>query len=172
VVQVIERSDAVREGVVQVAKLMVLSAVTAPKGRGVDNVSARILDSRDELELLAKTMEELSSEYGDVFARDASSVRRSDVVVLIGCRIADFRLKQPKELEVDLNLAMSLVNLGIAIGSAVKTASIHNVDNRVMYTVGVAARKLGLLDADVVLGIPLSATSKNVYFDRVWPPRT
>jgi uncharacterized ferredoxin-like protein len=169
---VIERSDAIREGVIQVAKLMVLSAVTAPKGRGVDNVLARILDRREELELLAKTMEELSSEYGDVFARDASSVRRSDAVVLIGCRIADFKLKQPKELEVDLNLAMSLVNLGIAVGSAVKTASIHNVDNRIMYTVGIAAKKLGLLDADVILGIPLSATSKNIYFDRVWPPRT
>jgi uncharacterized ferredoxin-like protein len=169
---VIERSDAIREGVIQVAKLMVLSAVTAPKGRGVDNVLARILDRREELELLAKTMEELSGEYGDVFARDASSVRRSDAVVLIGCRIADFKLKQPKELEVDLNLAMSLVNLGIAVGSAVKTASIHNVDNRIMYTIGVAAKKLGLLDADVILGIPLSATSKNIYFDRVWPPRT
>jgi uncharacterized ferredoxin-like protein len=169
---VIERSDAIREGVIQVAKLMVLSAVTAPKGRGVDNVLARILDRREELELLAKTMEELSSEYGDVFARDASSVRRSDAVVLIGCRIADFKLRQPKELEVDLNLAMSLVNLGIAVGSAVKTASIHNVDNRIMYTVGVAAKRLGLLDADVILGIPLSATSKNIYFDRVWPPRT
>jgi uncharacterized ferredoxin-like protein len=169
---VIERSDAIREGVIQVAKLMVLSAVTAPKGRGVDNVLARILDRREELELLAKTMEELSSEYGDVFARDASSVRKSDAVVLIGCRIADFKLRQPKELEVDLNLAMSLVNLGIAVGSAVKTASIHNVDNRIMYTVGVAAKKLGLLDADVILGIPLSATSKNIYFDRVWPPRT
>lgn len=168
----IERSDAIREGVIQVAKLMVLSAVTAPKGRGVDNVLARILDRREELELLAKTMEELSSEYGDVFARDASSVRRSDAVVLIGCRIADFKLKQPKELGVDLNLAMSLVNLGIAVGSAVKTASIHNVDNRIMYTVGIAAKKLGLLDADVILGIPLSATSKNIYFDRVWPPRT
>ena len=168
----IERSDAVREGVVQVAKLMVLSAVTAPKGRGVDNVSARILDSRDELELLAKTMEELSGEYGDVFARDASNVRRSDAVVLIGCKIVDFKLKQPRELEIDLNLAMSLVNLGIAVGSAVKTASIHNVDNRVMYTVGIAAKKLGLLDADVILGVPLSATSKNIYFDRVWPPRT
>jgi hypothetical protein len=56
--------------------------------------------------------------------------------------------------------------------SAVKTASIHNVDNRIMYTIGVAAKKLGLLDADVILGIPLSATSKNIYFDRVWPPRT
>ena len=168
----IERSDAIREGVIQVAKLMVLSAVTAPKGRGVDNVLARILDRREELELLAKTMEELSGEYGDIFARDASSVRRSDAVVLIGCRIADFKLRQPKELEVDLNLAMSLVNLGIAVGSAVKTASIHNVDNRIMYTVGIAAKKLGLLDADVILGIPLSATSKNIYFDRVWPPRT
>lgn len=168
----IERSDAIREGVIQVAKLMVLSAVTAPKGRGVDNVLARILDRREELELLAKTMEELSGEYGDVFARDASSVRRSDAVVLIGCRIADFKLKQPKELGVDLNLAMSLVNLGIAVGSAVKTASIHNVDNRIMYTIGVAAKRLGLLDADVILGIPLSATSKNIYFDRVWPPRT
>lgn len=167
----IERSDAVREGVLQVAKLMVLSAVTAPKGRGIDNISARVLDSREELELLAKTMEELSGEYGDVFARDASSVRKSDAVVLIGCRVADFKLKQPKELEVDLNLAMSLVNLGIAVGSAVKTASIHNVDNRIMYTVGIAAKKLGLLDADVILGIPLSATSKNIYFDRVWPPR-
>ncbi len=168
----IERSDAVKEGVLQVAKLMVLSAITAPKGRGVDNVSARILDSMEELELLAKTMEELSSEYGDVFARDASNVRRSDAVVLIGCKIADFKLKQPRELEIDLNLAMSLVNLGIAVGSAVKTASIHNVDNRVMYTVGIAAKKLGLLDADVILGVPLSATSKNIYFDRVWPPRT
>ncbi|MCC6047832.1 MAG: DUF2148 domain-containing protein, partial [Desulfurococcaceae archaeon] len=138
----IERSDAIREGVIQVAKLMVLSAVTAPKGRGVDNVLARILDRREELELLAKTMEELSGEYGDIFARDASSVRRSDAVVLIGCRIADFKLRQPKELEVDLNLAMSLVNLGIAVGSAVKTASIHNVDNRIMYTVGIAAKKL------------------------------
>ena len=168
----IERSDAVKEGVLQVAKLMVLSAITAPKGRGVDNVSARILDSMEELELLAKTMEELSSEYGNVFARDASNVRRSDAVVLIGCKIADFKLKQPRELEIDLNLAMSLVNLGIAVGSAVKTASIHNVDNRVMYTVGIAAKKLGLLDADVILGVPLSATSKNIYFDRVWPPRT
>ncbi|MEM4659794.1 MAG: ferredoxin domain-containing protein, partial [Sulfolobales archaeon] len=80
-------------------------------------------------------------------------------------------IKQPREFGVDLNLAMSLVNLGIAVGSAVKTASILNVDNRVMFTIGVAAKKLNLIDADVVLGIPLSATSKNIYFDRVWPPK-
>ncbi|MGE5577770.1 MAG: DUF2148 domain-containing protein, partial [Syntrophothermus sp.] len=59
-----------------------------------------------------------------------------------------------------------LIDLGIAAGSAVKTASLLNVDNRVMYRIGVLARKLGLIDADVVLGIPLSATGKSPYFDR------
>jgi Uncharacterized protein containing a ferredoxin domain len=56
--------------------------------------------------------------------------------------------------------------MGIAIGSAVKTASLLNVDNRVMYWVGVVARQMGLIDADVVMGIPLSATGKSIYFDR------
>jgi len=61
------------------------------------------------------------------------------------------------------------IDYSLAIGSAVKTASILNVDNRIMFTVGVAAQELGIIDADYVLGIPLSATSKNIYFDRVWP---
>jgi uncharacterized ferredoxin-like protein len=32
--------------------------------------------------------------------------------------------------------------------------------------VGAAAKDLGLLDADVILGIPLSATGKNPFMDR------
>ncbi|MCX8185254.1 MAG: DUF2148 domain-containing protein [Sulfolobales archaeon] len=167
----IEISEAVKDGVVQVAKLMALSALTAPKGRGVDNVLVKILDKKEELESLAAAMDELSRDYGDFFARDAYGVRRSEAVLLVGCRVVDFKLKQPRETAVDVNLAMSLINLGIAIGSAVKTASILNVDNRIMYTIGIAAKKLNLLDADIVLGIPLSATSKNIYFDRAWPPK-
>ncbi|MCC6041514.1 MAG: ferredoxin domain-containing protein, partial [Desulfurococcaceae archaeon] len=53
--------------------------------------------------------------------------------------------------------------------SAVKTASLLNIDNRIMYSVGVAAVELKLIDADIAYGIPLSARSKNIYFDRVWP---
>ncbi|MFC1957077.1 DUF2148 domain-containing protein, partial [Chloroflexota bacterium] len=56
--------------------------------------------------------------------------------------------------------------LGIALGSAVKLASELNVDNRMMYTIGATAKKLGLLDSDIIIGIPLSATGKSVYFDR------
>jgi uncharacterized ferredoxin-like protein len=36
-----------------------------------------------------------------------------------------------------------------------------------MYRIGTAAKRLGYLgDADIVMGIPLSATGKSVYFDR------
>jgi uncharacterized ferredoxin-like protein len=59
------------------------------------------------------------------------------------------------------------LDLGIALGSAVKTASFLNVDNRIMYRIGTAARRLQMLpNVNVVMGIPLSASGKNIYFDR------
>ena len=62
---------------------------------------------------------------------------------------------------------LKALDLGIALGSAVKTASIFNVDNRIMYRIGVAARRLNLLpEANIIMGIPLSARGKNIYFDR------
>jgi uncharacterized ferredoxin-like protein len=60
---------------------------------------------------------------------------------------------------------LELPDLGIAVGSAAKTASMHNVDNRVMYSAGVAAMKLGRMKkCSVVYGIPLKASGRNVYF--------
>lgn len=159
-----------REGVLEVAKMMALSARTAPKARGIDNIEVKILDTKEELELLASKMEELSKEFGDFFLRDAQNVRNSVAVVLIGGKIIDLGLKNPRSWGLDVSVVCSLVNLGIAVGSAVKTASLHNVDNRVMFTAGVAAQELGLIKADYVFGIPLSATPKNIYFDRRWPP--
>jgi len=159
-----------REGVLEVAKMMALSAKTAPKARGIDNIEVKILNTREELELLASKMEELSKEFGDFFLRDAQNVRNSIAVVLIGGKIIDLGLKNLRSWKIDVSVVCSLVNLGIAVGSAVKTASLHNVDNRVMFTAGVAAQELGLIKADYVFGIPLSATSKNIYFDRRWPP--
>lgn len=58
------------------------------------------------------------------------------------------------------------MNLGIALGSAVKTASMHNIDNRIMYSAGVAARRMGLVDWDVAMGVPLAIGAKNIFFDR------
>lgn len=156
--------------VLLVARLMELAARTAPKARGVDNIVTRVV-AGEEKERLAAKMEELAGYYGEFFARDADSVRRSDAVLLIGCRTVDLGVKTPARWPLDANVFCSLMNLGIAVGSAVKTASLLNVDNRVMYSVGVAALEMGLIEADYALGVPLSATSKSIYFDRVWPRR-
>ena len=61
-----------------------------------------------------------------------------------------------------------MADLGITLGSAVKTAQIHNVDNRIMYSSGVAAIDLGLLGKDrtVAYAIRLSVTGKNIFFSR------
>jgi uncharacterized ferredoxin-like protein len=59
------------------------------------------------------------------------------------------------------------LDLGIAVGSAVKTASILNVDNRIFYRIGAAAKRLNYMpEASIIMGIPLSAKGKNPYFDR------
>lgn len=59
--------------------------------------------------------------------------------------------------------------LGIAVGSAAKTAAIHSIDCRCQTRVAVAARKLGLIQADHAVTLSLSMTHKAVGFDRPMP---
>lgn len=160
--------DSFKEAILNVAKLMAVSAKTAPKGRGIGNVQVVVLNERGELEKLADKMDELAEVYGEFFHRDADNIRNSSAIVLIGCDKVEFGLKKPEKWPGDPDLILSIINLGIAIGSAVKTASIHNVDNRVMYSAGIAAQELGFIDSEVVMAIPLSAKDKNIYFDRRW----
>jgi uncharacterized ferredoxin-like protein len=61
------------------------------------------------------------------------------------------------------------IDLGIAIGSAAKTAAIHSIDCRCQTRVAVAARKTGVIDADVAVALSLSMTQKAVGFDRGMP---
>jgi uncharacterized ferredoxin-like protein len=58
------------------------------------------------------------------------------------------------------------IDLGIAVGSAAKTAALHSIDCRCQTRVAVAARKLGIIKADVAVALSLSMTAKAVGFDR------
>ena len=58
------------------------------------------------------------------------------------------------------------IDLGIAVGSAAKTAAIHSIDCRCQTRIAVAARKLGIIHADVAVALSLSLTHKAVGFDR------
>lgn len=61
------------------------------------------------------------------------------------------------------------IDLGIAVGSAAKTAAIHSIDCRCQTRVAVAARKLGVIQADHAVALSLSMTHKAVGFDRAIP---
>ena len=169
--------------VLQVASFMEIAARTAPKTKGEDFIKIKIL-SGQELENLASAMIKFGKEKkkGN-FDRDAAGVIESNALILIGlqnattvglnCGACGFEncsaLKEARQLDVEFKgpiCAYRHVDLGIAIGSAARTAAMFNIDNRVMYRVGAAARDMGLVDWDFVLGIPLSATGKNIFFDR------
>ena len=178
------------EGVLTVAKLMATSIRTAPKGRGVDRISVTIL-TNEEIEKVAKMMEkraEKKSNLAKIFKRDANNLRDAHTVILIGvsgtmpkkpedpinCGACGFkgckefiRAKKTKGEDFIGPLCMfEVLDLGIALGSAAKLASELNIDNRIMYTVGAAAKDLNIIRADLIIGIPLSASGKNIFFDR------
>jgi uncharacterized ferredoxin-like protein len=64
---------------------------------------------------------------------------------------------------------MRMMDIGVALASAAKTASLMNVDNRVQQRVAAAARALGYIKAEVAMGIPVSVSGKSIYYDRSTP---
>jgi uncharacterized ferredoxin-like protein len=163
-----------------VAELMALSARTAPKGRGEDYITTEIVEG-DDLTVLAQKMIEFGERTGkDLFDRDGKNVMNSAAVLLIGLKDATptglncgacgaekcIRINTHEGEFTGPQCCIRMLDMGIAVGSAVKTASLLNADNRIMYRIGPVAKEMGLIDADVIMGIPLSATGKSIYFDR------
>ncbi len=183
-------SEAEKEAVLTAAKLIMAAITTAPKGRGVSEVtSALLLD--EEKERLARSMEEQNSRKVapvGFFKRDAQNVRKAAAVLLIGVKGTN-----PKKPETPFNCgacgypscgammksskkkgedfvgplcAFQVMDLGIALGVAAKMAGSLNIDNRMMYSAGAAAMNLGFLNADLIIALPLSVSEKNIFFDR------
>ena len=77
--------------------------------------------------------------------------------------------RTPEKVEGEFrgpHCAFRLLDMGIVLGSAVKTAGLLNADNRIIYRIGAAAKDMGFCDWHYVMGIPLAATGKSIYFDR------
>jgi uncharacterized ferredoxin-like protein len=178
-------NDIEREAVLQGTKLLLIAARTAPKSGGVDDILTALVYG-NEKEQVAAEMEKIAAERAESWIhRDGGSVRKSEVVVLIGvqgtkafelncgaCGYSDCLVFEQAEKTagndfVGPTCIFKALDLGIALGSAVKMASSLNLDNRMMYTIGTAAKRLNLMpNASIIIGIPITATGKNIFFDR------
>ena len=181
--------EAENDGVLHAADLMMVSCRTAPKSGGVDDVETALLTG-EEKDKIAIEMEKIAEERKiDGFRRDADNVRRSQALLLVGvngrknfglsCGACGHSTRKEFEATTEAsgldfkgpNCVFKALDLGIALGSAAKTASDLNVDNRIMFRAGTAAKRLGYLPgSSVVMGIPVSASGKSIYFDRATKP--
>lgn len=170
--------------VIEAGRRMLTAARTAPKAKGVDILECCLVTA-DDIRRLSDTMFQLHAETGrPVFLRDGNNILKADAVLIVATSLQPMGLNcghcgfptcgdKPKQVPC----AFNLVDVGIAIGSAVATAADCRVDSRVMYSVGMAALRLNLLSHTApgsdqshpciaCFGIPLSASSKSPFFDR------
>lgn len=153
-----------------------------------------IIEDRVTLERLATWLRERGTKLRDpIWFRDADTAEKLDLVLFIGlakwypplydcgacgyATCAEFLRAAPKyksegseEWEFPGPICqLRCIDLGIAVGSAAKTASMNNIDTRCQTRIAAAARHLGLIEADLAVALSMSVSHKNIFFDKKMP---
>lgn len=162
-----------------IAEKMMVAVRTAPKGKGADAIECAVATGEDK-QRIADEMRVVAEEKGfKFFLRDALNVEAAQCVLLVGTR------EQPQGLNCGhcgystcadraegVPCAINSVDVGIALGSACSKAADYRVDNRILFSAGLAAQRLGMLgEAKQVYAIPVSIGSKSPFFDRKSPAK-
>lgn len=174
----ISQKDFEKETILDIAKKMALAARTAPKGRGRDTLDIMIAEKSD-INKIADHMDKIYKEKDiHFFGRDAANIRDCEAILFIGTSIEPLNLAycgwcgfedcKTKNEHRETPCTFNNIDLGIAIGSAVSIAANNRIDNRVLYSAGKAVRELKMMSENtkIILGIALSVSSKNIFFDR------
>lgn len=160
-----------------IAGLMAAAARTAPKTRGMDNIVVLSIDDKESKERIMQKMREVAARENRGFMeRDAKSIAASPVLLVIGvasnpagldCGYCGFPTCEAMK-NAGAVCSFNSFDLGIAVASAADIAGRFHIDNRLMFSIGRACLDLGFFENKVkqALGIPLSITGKNPFFDR------
>lgn len=156
-------------------------------------IETAFFDDRATLARLAEWMRQRGTEpRQEIWFRDAAVAERIDGVLFIGlkdwyppvydCGACGYATcAEFKEATRSLRAGSRAfefagpqcnlrdIDLGIVGGSAARTASLNNVDARCQTRIAVAARKLGLIQAEIAVALSLSVTHKNPGFDNPMP---
>ncbi|MCD8350763.1 MAG: DUF2148 domain-containing protein [Planctomycetaceae bacterium] len=174
----LKKEEEIRDkAVMDVAQEVMLAIRTAPKTRGLDKLTVLVADG-DEKEALVAKLDELYEQSGGQrasFARDARNLQNAQAVVIIGVSADPYGLncgycgydtcaEKPKVSPC----AFSSIDLGIGSGVAASLLGQKHIDNRMMFSVGYASLRMGWFGPEVTqaLAFPLSASGKNIFFDR------
>lgn len=160
-------------------------------------LEVRLVDDRENLGRISDWMRERGTRRKDpIWLRDAETATKTDQILFIGLAnwyppvydcgacgfstCAEFMNAAPphrkSEGAAEWEFAgpicqIRCIDLGVAVGSAAKEASSHGVDARCQTRTAAAARHLGIISADLAVGLAMSVSHKNVFFDRI-PPST
>jgi|SaaInl8_120m_RNA_FD_contig_31_2212763_length_1185_multi_6_in_0_out_0_1 uncharacterized ferredoxin-like protein len=176
-----------------VINLMAASAITAPKAGGKDCLEIVALTEEEDLKRIADEMRKYAhnSSKENYWHRDAANAENAQGLLLIGlagpvtagydCGGCGYQTcnefeqqREMKEFEMGYSgphCIMRMMDIGVALSSAAKSASMLNIDNRVQQRVGAAARALGYIECEVAMGIPISISGKSIFYDRKTPSK-
>jgi uncharacterized ferredoxin-like protein len=182
-----------------VANLCAVAAMTAPKSGGqlflkggTPFIETVIVEDKATLKHLAEWLRERGQKHKEaIWYRDADTAEKLDLVLFIGLAdwyppqydcgacgyetCAEFLQNKPSheganEWEFAGPICqLRCIDLGIAVGSAAKTASLNNIDTRCQTRIAAAARHLKIIKADIAVALSMSVSHKNIFFDKKMP---
>ena len=165
---IINERETRKEYMLEAAKQIMLAARTAPKGKGVDIIEIITLSDED-IDAVSEELLRLAEKTGMKFLiRDSENIQSADAMIVIGTRQAPQGLncaycgyatcaEKPQDTPCAIN----------SIDAACAKAADLRVDSRVMFSAGWAVERLDLLkNCRQCIAIPISASSKNPFFDR------
>ena len=153
-----------------------------------------IVDDKPTLKKLADWLRAEGEKHKEaIWYRDADTAEKTDLVLFIGLSgwyppqydcgacgygtCAEFLKARPNHQSpgsADWQFSgpicqLRCIDLGIAVGSAAKAASLNNVDARCQTRIAAGARHLGIIQADVAVALSMSVSHKNIFFDKKMP---
>jgi uncharacterized ferredoxin-like protein len=157
-------------------------------------IETTIVEDKDTLKRLADWLREQGEHHKEpIWFRDADTAEKLDLVLFIGLAqwyppqydcgacgygtCAEFsretsstRTENSPNWQFDGPICqIRCIDLGIAVGSAAKTASLNNIDTRCQTRLAAAARHLKVIKSDVAVALSMSVSHKNIFFDKKMP---
>ena len=159
------------DGMDIVARLMVVSTMKANREDDSPDLEVTILEKVQRGILAEELFQMAEQKEDDDYTRVGEHVLNSGGMILVGlndrttrgldCKACGFSgceelmSVETSDIFEGANCLFRVLDMGMALGSALRTADMHNVKTEIMPLAGLAAKRLGLSQSRMVLAVSL-----------------